>query len=40
MIENRYHLPMIKETINLLAKLGIYTKLDVQGAYNSLWEKD
>jgi hypothetical protein len=31
-IKNRYPLPVIKETLNLLGKTGIYTKLDVRGA--------
>jgi len=35
-IKNRYPLPLIKETLNLLGKARIYTKLDVTGAYNLL----
>jgi len=35
-IQNRYPLPLIKETLNLLGKARIYTKLDVRGAYNLL----
>jgi hypothetical protein len=33
-IKNRYPLPLIKETLNLLGKAQMYTKLDVRGAYN------
>jgi hypothetical protein len=28
-IKNRYHLPLIKETLNRLGKARIYTKLDL-----------
>jgi len=35
-IKNRYPLPLIKETLNLLGRARIYTKLDVRGAYNLL----
>jgi len=35
-IKNRYPLPLIKETLNLLGNARIYTKLDVRGAYNLL----
>jgi hypothetical protein len=34
MIKNRYPLPLIQETLDLLAGARIYTKLDVRGAYN------
>jgi len=34
--KNRYPLPLTKEALNLLGKATIYTKLDVQGAYNLL----
>jgi len=40
MIKNRYPLPLIKQTLNLLGKARIYTKLDVQGAYNLLRVKE
>jgi hypothetical protein len=33
-IKNRYPLPLIQETLDLLAGARIYTKLDVRGAYN------
>jgi len=33
-IKNHYPLSLIKETLNLLGKARIYTKLDVRGAYN------
>jgi len=33
-IKNRYPLPLSDETLNLLWRAQIYTKLDVQGAYN------
>jgi hypothetical protein len=39
-IKNRYPLPLIKETSNLLGKARIYTKLDVRGAYNLLRAKE
>jgi len=39
-ITNRYRLPLIRETINLLRKAKIYTKLDVGGAYNRLRVKE
>jgi len=39
-IKNRYPPPLIKETLNLLGKARIYTKLDVQGAYNLLRVKE
>jgi hypothetical protein len=40
MIKNRYPLPLKKETLNLLGKSQIYTKLDVRGAYNLLRVKE
>jgi len=33
-IKNRYPLPLIQETLDLLAEARVYTKLDVRGAYN------
>jgi len=39
-IKNRYPLPLIKETLNLLGKARVYTKLDVRGAYNLLRVKE
>jgi len=33
-IKNRYWLPLIMETLNLLAEARIYTKLYIRGAYN------
>ena len=33
-VKNRYPLPLIHETLDLLAGARIYTKLDVSGAYN------
>jgi hypothetical protein len=39
-IQNRYPLPLIKETLNLLGKARVYTKLDVRGAYNLLRFKE
>jgi len=39
-IKNRYPLPLIKETLNLLGKAKIYIKLDVAGAYNLLRVKE
>ena len=39
-IKNRYPLRLIKETLNLLGKAKIYTKLDVRGAYNLLRVKE
>jgi len=39
-IKNRYPFPLIKETLNLLGKAKIYTKLDVQEAYNLLRVKE
>jgi hypothetical protein len=35
-IKNRYPLPLIKATLNLLRKAPRYTKQDVRGAYNLL----
>jgi len=39
-IKNRYTLPLITETLNLLGEARIYTKLDVRGAYDLLRVKD
>jgi len=39
-IKNRYPLPLIKETLNLLRNARIYTKLDVRGAYNLVQVKE
>jgi hypothetical protein len=39
-IKNRYHHPLIKETLNLLRKAQIYTKLDERGAYILLRVKE
>jgi hypothetical protein len=39
-IKNRYPLPLIQETLDLLAGARIYTKLDVRGAYNLVRVKD
>jgi hypothetical protein len=39
-IKNRYPLPLIQETLDLLAGAQIYTKLDVRGAYNLVWVKE
>jgi len=39
-IKNRYPLPLIKETLNLLGKARIYTKLDIRGAYYLLRVKE
>jgi len=39
-MKNWYPLPLIKETFNLLGKARIYTKRDVQGAYNLLRVKE
>jgi hypothetical protein len=39
-IKNRYPLPLIKETLNLLGNAKIYIKLDVRGAYNLLRVKE
>ena len=39
-IKNRYPLPLIEETFNLLGKAKIYMKLDVRGAYNLLRVKE
>jgi len=39
-IKNRYPFRLIKETLNLLGKAKIYTKLDVRGAYNLLRVKE
>jgi hypothetical protein len=33
-VKNRYPLPLIEETLDLLAGARVYTKLDVRGAYN------
>ena len=33
-VKNRYPLPFIQETLDLLARAKIYTKLDLRGAYN------
>jgi len=33
-IKNRYPIPSIQKTLNLLWRAKIYTKLDVRGAYN------
>jgi hypothetical protein len=39
-IKNRYPLPLITETFNLLGKAQIYTKLNVREAYNLLHVKE
>jgi len=39
-IKNWYPLPLIKETLNLLGKARIYTKLNVRGVYNLLRVKE
>jgi len=39
-IKNRYPLPLIKETLNLLGKATVYTELDMRGAYNLLRVKE
>jgi len=39
-IQNRYPLPLIKETQNVLGKAQVYTKLDIRGAYNLLGVKE
>jgi len=39
-IKNWYPLPLIKETLNILGKARIYTKLHMRGAYNLLRVKD
>ena len=36
-VKNRYPLPLIKETLNLLASSVIFTKLDIIAAFNKLW---
>ena len=37
MVKNRYPLPLIRETLNLLALSVIFTKLDIIAAFNKLW---
>ena len=39
-INNRYPFPLFGETMNLLRKARVYTKLDVRGAYNLLQVKE
>jgi len=39
-IKNKYPLPLIQETLDLLAGARIYTKLCVRGAYNMVWVKE
>jgi hypothetical protein len=39
-ITNWYPLPLIKETLNLIGKAWIFTKLDVRGAHNLLRVKE
>jgi hypothetical protein len=39
-VKIRYPLPLIKETLDLLAGARIYTKLDVRGAYNLVRGKE
>jgi len=39
-IKNRYPIPLIKEILNLLGRAQIYSKWDVQGAYNLLRVKE
>jgi len=39
-IKNRYPLPVIRETLNLLRKARIYMKLEGCGAYNLLRVKE
>jgi hypothetical protein len=39
-IKNRYPLPLIQETLNLLAGVRIYAKLDLRGAYNLVRVKE
>ena len=39
-IKNRYPHPLIRETLNVLRKARVFTKLDVRGAYNRLQVKE
>jgi len=39
-IKNRYPLPLVKETLNLLVEYQVYTKFHVQGASNLLWVQE
>ena len=39
-INNEYPLPLIKDSLKVVEKANIYSKLDVRGAYNWLWVKE
>jgi hypothetical protein len=39
-IKNRYPLPLIQETLDLLARARVYTKLDMMGVYNLVQVKE
>jgi hypothetical protein len=39
-IKNWYPIPLIKETLTLAGMAGIYTKVDMRGAYNLVWIKE
>jgi hypothetical protein len=39
-VKNRYPLPLIQETLDLIVGARIYTKLDVKGGYNLVWVKE
>jgi len=39
-IKHRYFLALIRDTLNLLGKARVYTKIDVHGAYNLLRVKE
>jgi hypothetical protein len=39
-IKNRYPLPLIQETLNLLSRAKIYSKLDVRGGNNPVRVKE
>jgi hypothetical protein len=39
-VKNSYPVPLIQETLDLLAGATMYTKLDVRGEYNLIWVKE
>jgi hypothetical protein len=39
-VQKTYPLPLIRDTLNLLAEAKIYTKLDLRGVYNLVWLKE
>jgi hypothetical protein len=39
-VQKTYPLPLIRDTLNLLAEAKIYTKQDLRGVYNLVWVEE